>query len=227
MIAGSPIIAVSAACATVRDETCPTKAHWVSQEMVLAIVDAGGSPVVVPVGLPDLAAAALMNTARALVLTGGDDVSFPGAPHRAERADAIRDRSDHSLFRLARKRHLPVVGICRGMQLIVFTTGGELGKVAGHASQPDMSSGRHGIEVSRQSRLGSVLGPGPISVTSLHQYAVQQTGEYRPVAWSTDGVIEAVEHPHRWELGVQWHPELDPTPLAEALFRALIDAASQ
>lgn len=225
MIKVRPTIAVSAARVTLQDEICPTKAHWASQEVISALADAGGLPVVTPVGLPEMAVAALVDRADALVLTGGDDISVLGAPHRAARVDPIRDRSDLALLRLARQRRLPVFGICRGMQLLAVTAGGRLGPVVGHTSKPDASPRRHSVEVSPHSLLGTLLGDGPTSVSSLHQYAVQQTGEHEPVAWSMDGVIEAIEHPDRWELGVQWHPELDFTPFAGSVWRALIEAA--
>lgn len=120
----------SRVCATAAntggDDRARTAAHWVSDALLRAIITAGGVPIMAAVGLPDHASTNVVAGADALVLTGGEDIDAYGSPYRVGRTDPDRDRSEFDLLRAARDRALPVLGICRGMQLLVVTAGGRL-----------------------------------------------------------------------------------------------------
>lgn len=147
-----------------------------------------------------------------LVLTGGTDIdpSLYGQPldPRADAPDRERDALEQRLLREALSLDLPVLAICRGMQLFNIThAGGSLVQhMEGHKLPTD---GTHDVEVAPGSRLAEILGGGRQAVNSRHHQAVADVGEQLIVsAKSRDGVIEALERPDlRFAIAVQWHPE--------------------
>jgi putative glutamine amidotransferase len=154
----------------------------------------------------------------ALVITGGADVG--------DRHD--RDAWESALLDAAGIRDLPVLGICRGMQLMAVHAGGTLDQhVPDIVAHEDHSPGgdvygRTGVRVEPGSRLAAVLGAPP-PVACHHHQSVREHPGFIAVAWAPDGLLEAIEDPeHRFRLGVQWHPEVDAD---HGLFRALVDAA--
>jgi len=170
----------------------------------------------------DPIAASMMERADGLILTGGGDVDpelydGPG-PSRGVKPE--RDRFELALIRHARQRGLPVLGICRGCQLLSVATGGRL-----HSLREDPRRRRyhnrwraHPVQIEPDSRLASIVGQSHLShVRSLHGQAVHQPGpDTRIVARAPDGIHEAIERvgdersdPEApWLIGVQWHPEL-------------------
>ncbi len=221
-----PVIAISAARGRVDGGSGTSSAHWVSGEVVAALGDHGGSPFVLPVSASSTAVSTAAERADALVLTGGHDISAFGMPHRCANSDVTRDASDLLLLRIARSRQIPVLGICRGMQLLVASLDGQLHSVERHGATTTTPTHRHWVNPVAGSRLASIVGEEAFSANSLHQYAVSDPGSHEPVAYAEDGVIEAVEHPTRWEIGVQWHPEFDFGVTSQRLWRAFVEAAS-
>jgi len=146
----------------------------------------GLSPVIIPNNV-DSANAALEHTAvKGVLLTGGDDlVSYGGdAPER--------DATERFLLRYCLDRKLPLLGVCRGMQLLQDHFGVKLTKVAGHAATS------HSIEMDGQQ----------VSVNSFHNFAaLESTADLEVKARSDDGVIEAVSHKYFPAQGIMWHPE--------------------
>jgi putative glutamine amidotransferase len=128
---------------------------------------------------------------------------------------------------------LPMLGTCRGCQLLNVALGGTLvphlaGEDGRHSARNRWAEPVHTVSVLEGSVLRTVLGPGVVGVNSLHHQAVAEVGTgLRAVAWADDGVIEAVEGVDgNRALGVQWHPELLLTPPGNAtLFRWLVDEA--
>jgi len=174
----------------------------------------------------------------ALCLCGGEDMepSRYGAPvdPKTEPADAKRDALELALLATARERDLPVLGICRGFQVINVACGGALVQhVDGHreANGPIVP---HVAEVAPGSKLAEACGTGPFSVNARHHQAVADR-DLAPGLVATariDGFVEAFEDPsRRWLVAVQWHPErsIDPDMSAEGtkIFRAFVDAASR
>ena len=145
-----------------------------------------------------------------------------------------RDGFELELARLAHERHIPCLGICRGMQVMNVTLGGSLYRdlyncgvtERGHRQEPPYDRTTDTITIAAGSLLATVLGTaGAFDVNSMHHQGIDHVAESLTVAArSDDGVVEAVEDPsRRFYLGVQWHPEyLDRH---RGLFSALADAA--
>lgn len=182
---------------------------------------AGGRPVV----LPGSAAVDLLDVVDALVLTGGGDVDplrYGGDPGSGVDVDATRDRDEIAVVRAAAEAGVPLLGACRGLQVLVVAFGGTLtGDLGAGHLLPDVG---HPVSTRPGSLVHDVLGPRP-AVTSLHHQSVADPGPcWSPSAWADDGVVEAVEWTANEDwlaLAVQWHPELENVSGA-ALFAWLI-----
>lgn len=187
---------------------------------VRALVGAGLTPVLVPPLINPAQADDVLSAVAGLVLTGGEDVhpaSYGESPHaRLEETDQARDAVELALYRAARARRLPVLAICRGIQLVNVAEGGSLYQDLPSEKPSPVNhvdpKGRHALRIEPASLLHRTIGD-PESVNSRHHQAVKQlaTG-LRAVAWAEDGIIEGAEPADRsapWLLGVQWHPEDD------------------
>jgi putative glutamine amidotransferase len=200
--------------------------------------DLGARWTVIDTSLPPDDVARALHTDAVLLLGGGDvDSELYGvdgpAPHEYG-ADARADRFCIDVIRSAVDADVPVLGICRGSQLINVAFGGTL--------VPDIedSALHHGpgsdlfvdetVLITPGTRLRAVLGADELVVRTGHHQAVAEVAPaLRLAAVALDGVVEAIEHPDAWVLGVQWHPEeayaVDGT--RPALFGALLGAARQ
>jgi gamma-glutamyl-gamma-aminobutyrate hydrolase PuuD len=150
-----------------------------------------------------------------IVLTGGNDLAhLPGAVMPAPE----RDATELALLDHAVTRGIPVLGVCRGLQLLVTHAGGTLRAVPGHVARP------HPIEPCGRS--GWPLRVG--TVNSFHDWGVARDAVGRGLdvlAVAPDGTVEAVADPDRAVVGVMWHPERAPADDADlALISALLDA---
>lgn len=193
----------------------------VNRSYVDAVIDAGAIPVVLPVIDPS-DVDGLLRSVDGLLLSGGVDVepSRYGAERipEVEIVDPARDDLELALVRAAADLDIPVLGVCRGMQVLNVAFGGTLiqhlpgaDTVDGHRDRVRVAEVIHDVEVLPGSRLASVLGTERLGVNTLHHQAVDRIGHgLVPVAWSIDdGIVEAVEHVGTGRmLGVQWHPEL-------------------
>jgi putative glutamine amidotransferase len=216
-------------------------ASWSSWDRVAAAllpqryveaVRAGGASVLLlpPLGIDD-DPAALLSRLDGLVIAGGADVNpvrygeLAGPATAGWRDD--RDVSELALLDAAADLDLPVLGICRGMQLLAVHAGGRL-----HQHVPDRTGterhspgpglyGPNEVDVAPGTRLAGILG-GHVTVPCHHHQSVAEHPGFVPAAWCTDGVLEAMEQPGaRFVVGVQWHPETDDD---RRLFRALAAA---
>ncbi|HEY4895984.1 MAG TPA: gamma-glutamyl-gamma-aminobutyrate hydrolase family protein [Solirubrobacteraceae bacterium] len=204
-----------------------------------AIERAGGIPVAVP-PLEGEGIADLLEHVSGVLLTGGPDLdpAFYGCDPHPELGplDASVDAFEIAMCRHADGQGLPILGVCRGAQVLNVARGGTL-----HQHLPDLTGGdvehrqpepgdrtTHDVLVAPDSRLAQTTGGGPVAVNTFHHQAVERLGEgLRPVAWAPDGIIEAIEgEDGPFALGVQWHAE---TLIGEAeqlaLFALLVDAA--
>ncbi len=169
-----------------------------------------------------------------LILGGGDDIEaalYEGDAVAQVRVDPERDALERELVDLAWARGLPVLGICRGAQMINVARGGTLhGEV--RAAYPEarhrrLVLRRKRVAVRADSRLGALLGVSHCRVNALHHQAVDRTGEgLRVVAEDRHGMVQALEASDgRFVLGVQWHPEFQLlAPEQQRLFRGLVEA---
>lgn len=180
-----------------------------------------------------------------LILTGGLDVvpeRYGESPHpKVKRTDDARDAFELALLRDALAADLPVLAICRGHQLLNVALGGRLlqhidsGEHDAHRKVEGVPSRWHRVRLAPGSRLRALLGADEIEINSRHHQAVLPetlAPGLEPVAFSPDGLVEAVEsREHRWLIGVQWHPELaeaDHPGFAQRcqpLFAALVEEA--
>lgn len=149
-----------------------------------------------------------------LVLAGGPDVEpvrYGAAPEPdCGPPDRVRDAWELALARAALELHVPLLGICRGMQLLNVLLGGTLVQhMDGHSGAPGVFAA-HAVRPVAGTLLGEVL-PEPVSVPTYHHQAVARTGHgLVACAYAEDGTVEALELPvgeHPFVLGVQWHPE--------------------
>jgi putative glutamine amidotransferase len=198
-----------------------------------ALQDAGGVVILLPPGPPEHAAPAL-DGVHALVIAGGPDVDpdrYGAERHpRTGGARAERDEWELALVRAALDRDLPLLGICRGMQVLNTALGGTLVQhlpdvVGSDVHAPLVGAhGRHAVRLEAGSRLAAICGER-CEIATHHHQAVDVLGAGLVArGWADDGTIEAVEAEDRtWTVGVQWHPEAYD---GHALFSALAAAAA-
>jgi putative glutamine amidotransferase len=203
------------------------------------VTGAGGVPVLLP-PVPGVATA--LSRLDGLVLTGGGDLDPAGygaePDPRTSRVHPGRDRAELELLAAALADGLPVLGICRGMQLLNVARGGtlcqHLASGAGHRPAPG-TFGSHPVRLAPGSQLASILRPGGgqadlmLAVPTAHHQGIARLGNgLIPVAWAEDGLVEAVElapgpGQHPFILAVQWHPEASQD---QRLMSALVAAAA-
>lgn len=197
-----------------------------------AVQMAGGAPVLLPATRgtdPEVVVSRLDG----LMVTGGGDIDahrYGAEPSPAAGGvDAERDEVESAIIEVALDRRLPVLGVCRGCQLLNVVLGGTLVQ-----NLPDVTDLNHLVPDARSelihmvtlepgSRLESILGADRLNVNSIHHQAIEQLAPgLQSVAAAPDGVIEGIEDPRRPVVGVQWHPEsLVPAPEHVALFEWL------
>jgi putative glutamine amidotransferase len=225
--------------------------HWqdacragVNAAYVSAVTRAGGVPLIVSQLMGDASAARALEACHGLLLTGGEDVdpSHYGAEPAAAlgSVDPERDGFELALFAAARAASLPILGICRGIQLINVALGGTLyqdlpterpGSVD-HNPNVARTDRTHHVRLEPGSRAARALGVDRLVPNSFHHQAIKQLAPgLIATGWTDDNLIEAVEgrSGDPWLLAVQWHPEemhADPAAPERALFGALIAEAA-
>jgi putative glutamine amidotransferase len=204
-----------------------------------AVTLAGGLPLMVASLEPELAREYCAG-ADGIVFTGGADIDpalFGRQPEPGlGRVEPQRDGFELALYRAARERGLPILGICRGIQLINVAEGGTLHQHvpalpnAIQHSQHDISGPpSHVVALDAGSRLAEALGRREIKVNSYHHQAIDELGgRLVAVGRTADGLVEVVEGGgEEFLLGVQWHPEMNFRDYPEHFlpFRMLVEAA--
>jgi putative glutamine amidotransferase len=197
--------------------------HWtlpaalVPLRYVSSVELAGGRPIVVPPS--DDGVEETLDALDGLILSGGADLD-PGAE---------RDRGELALLSGALERDLPVLAICRGMQLLNVAQGGSLHQHLpdvigheGHREKPGAFS-EHSVRIAPGSRAAAILGE-EARIKSTHHQAPDRIGEgLEPVGWADDGTVEALERTQgTFAVGVLWHPEEGED---KRLFEALVEEA--
>lgn len=220
-----PVIAITPVPRDVETGYGQDRADTVARGFGDAVAAAGGLPISLPQVAAEVADAQLEHV-DGLVLSGGQDIDLPGAAGEDRWIDPARDRHEFALWEAARERQLPVLGVCRGLQLANVALGGTLiANVEGHDAAERHADELQEVEVEGGSLLAGILGAGPCLVNTIHHQALDELGDgMRVSARSSDGTIEAAELPGEpWFVGVQWHPELLPgRPSGDALFSALV-----
>jgi putative glutamine amidotransferase len=233
-----PMIGISAYCEQARWGVWDVDAVVLPRRYADRVAQAGAIPVLLPpmAGVEDA-----LSRLDGLVLSGGGDIdparygAKPGPHTTSVRAE--RDAAELALLQAALSRGLPVLGICRGMQLINVALGGSL-----HQHLPDVvgteehapkagAFADHDVTIAPGSRLAAIIGAAgperPVPVPTHHHQGIDRLAAgLTAMAWTPDGIVEAVAlDPGRspFVLAVQWHPEAGEDL---SLFRALVTAAA-
>jgi len=200
---------------------------------ITAIEESGGAAVVIPPAYDESSVDAVLDRIDALVIAGGADVdpaSYGDDPHETtDRPRLDRDATERRLYRGARDRGLPVLGICRGMQVMAVEAGGRLlqdlpsaGYGLAHRKRPGTFT-EHDATFAEGSLVARILGTTGTVVNSSHHQAVADPGSLTVTGHASDGTLETLEDPDAaFVLGVQWHPEMTED---RRLFEALAVAA--
>jgi gamma-glutamyl-gamma-aminobutyrate hydrolase PuuD len=214
--AGVPLIGISSYLQEATFDVWQVHSALVPAVYLQAVERAGGRPLVIPptpVGVTEV-----VDVLDGLVLSGGGDIDpqlFGADAHPAlDQVDIRRDDGELALLRAALDRDLPVLGVCRGVQLLNVAYGGDIlqhvPELVGHDDHKQQAGvfGRHAVRTAAGTRLADLVGEAA-NVPSHHHQAVGAIGKGLVAsAFAEDGLTEAVEDPARpFCIGVQWHPE--------------------
>jgi len=215
----------------------------VSSDYANAISDSGGIPLLIPLleNYDKKKVQDIIQCIDGLLLTGGEDIDpmyFNEQPlenkaHELMKIDQARDSFEMALLKEAFKVQKPILGICRGHQLINVCFGGSLYQdVESHlASLDDKTKLVHSVMFKENSILEEIFNAGQLKVNSFHHQSIHQLAkDFQIIACSSDQVIEGIEYNgHQWILGVQWHPEMlyKKYKIHQNLFEKFIEVVSQ
>jgi putative glutamine amidotransferase len=206
-----------------------------------AVLNAGGAPVIIPAEQDRASLERILAAAQGIILSGGPDLNprsygeepLPGLGE----VDEALDRMELAAARLAIETDIPLLAICRGIQVLNVALGGSLyqdiptqrPESICHNPKADKGVNTHRVLIEKGCRLRQMMGKSAIWVNSKHHQAIKGLGAgLVPAARASDGVLEAVELPaKRFVLGVQWHPEgtWRDDPWSKKIFQAFVHAA--
>jgi putative glutamine amidotransferase len=208
-----------------------------------AVELAGGAPIAIPLQLGEETLSGIFARLDGLLLAGGADVhprefGEEVAPFWRGEIDRERDIVELNLLRWAMHEQMPILGICRGIQMLNVAAGGSLyqdidSQLTNPLHHPQIKGNppnfrAHSIDIDPQSRLSRVLSTTQIEVNSRHHQSVKQVAPgFCVTARAPDGVIEGIESTNgHFALGVQFHPEnlIDDDPRMVRLFQEFVDA---
>ncbi|HZW83575.1 MAG TPA: gamma-glutamyl-gamma-aminobutyrate hydrolase family protein, partial [Candidatus Deferrimicrobium sp.] len=231
-----PVIGITASHIEEEINTYPREYY------INAVLRAGGIPILLPIVTEAEIAEHYLTLINGLILSGGSDVGpahFGQEPVKGTgRVYWERDCFELTLTQRALDLNMPILGICRGAQVLNIAAGGDiyqdiytqLDGVCEHSQKAERSIPWHTVALLQDSKLGSVFGSGEIRVNSFHHQAIKTVAAgFKIVAKAKDGIIEGIEATkHKFVIGVQWHPEaLVKDKASVSLFTALIKASSQ
>lgn len=235
----APLLGITTAGKSLLDAT---PIVYANDAYVNALIQAGAVPLLIPFAIAEADWKSLCCRLDGLLLTGGGDLDpalFNGETHpKVYGVEPARDHLEIGLTRIAVESGLPLLGICRGVQVMNVALGGTLyTHLADQFPNPlrhdyftetPRDYLAHRVTVDDQSRLAAILGKTKLEVNSLHHQGLNRLApSLKPTAWATDGLVEGVEiDEHPFAVGVQWHPEwLPDSPPMQALFCAFVQAA--
>ncbi|RKX71838.1 gamma-glutamyl-gamma-aminobutyrate hydrolase family protein [candidate division WOR-3 bacterium] len=209
---------------------------FLARDYVNAIVRSGGVPLMLPLLDPG-GIDQVIKAVDGLLLSGGFDVSpilYGREPKGVGKIDPDRDRFEIEIVHRAYRRRLPILAICRGIQLLNVALGGTLMqrlKGLKHFQESERSKPSHSITIEPGSIFYQIARKKKILVNSFHNDAIDNLSpKLRPTGWAEDGIIEVVEGKNRANiLGVQFHPEcmFDSDPVMRRIFQWFIKVANR
>ena len=194
---------------------------YVHHDYHKSVANNGGIPIIVPFINAEIALETLP-LCDGIILSGGEDVDpqFYGRDPHPQLGPTIpeRDKVEIAIVKYALENNIPLLAICRGIQILNVALGGTLiqdipcqvKEPIQHSQIVKRSRDTHWVNIENDSKLFQLLGSEHVRVNSLHHQSIDRiASELRVVARSSDGVVEAVEyvHPCTFTVGVQWHPE--------------------
>ena len=216
---------------------------YVNKDYVDAVIKNGGIPLIIPMTADKETIIEQMLMVDGLILSGGHDV----CPHNYGEEPKqnlgevlpIRDKYDFMLLSEAKKRKIPILGICRGCQIINVFEGGSLYQdlsyikseveIIKHSQDHSPEMKTHTAIVEKGTKIYEIFGENEIMINSFHHQALKDIAkEYKVTVRAKDGVVEAIENMnYPFLVGVQWHPEMlhKHHDDANKIFKALIDEA--
>ena len=186
-----------------------------------SVIEAGGTPIIIPPTENTATMASMLDRVDGLIFSGGGDINplYLGEEPLPQLSsiNAVRDSQELLLARLAADRQLPILGICRGLQVMMAAFGGKLyqdiykeaSASLKHSQEAERHVATHTVTISEGSKLQQTIKSERLAVNSFHHQAVKEAAPgFAVTALSPDGLIEAVESTtHKSMIGVQWHPE--------------------
>lgn len=228
-----PLIGVTTSIHSTTNDYC------LRHEYITAIRLAGGLPMLIPPGEPNLNS--IVEWVDGLLFTGGGDLdpkTYNGVEHPTiYNVNRERDRFELSLAKFALESDIPILGICRGLEILVVASGGklvphlpdEVGEKIMHR-QTQSCPAEHNVHILPGTHLAQIMGAGETNVVSWHHQAASDIpNRWRLAATAADGVIEALEHQdHPWAFAIQWHPEISLNDSRQQrIFRTFVHTAQQ
>jgi len=233
-----PIIGIPASISTGREVA--GERFFVSENYIAAIVSAGGVPVILPPAVDFGGIMQQMRMVHGLLLIGGYDVdpALYGQEPLPGLGPVFPDRDAYEIAVACAAAHQgkPLLGICRGIQVVNVAFGGKLyqdlsqfpGPILQHYQKGHRSAPGHNVELRKETLLRRIFGQETVRTNSYHHQVIMDVAPGFVINGRTsDGIIEGIENKAATILGVQWHPEMlqKNDPLMRRLFSWLIDSA--
>ena len=238
-----PVIGISCFCNLGKKGTNETPYYRVSKNYIEPVIKCGGIPFIIPSFIGESLSEKILNIIDGLVMTGGcgssdkdDRIEIKEKPRTLRGQNERRYIADRYLIEAALKRDMPIIGMCRGMQMICETAGGKLnykfldemntGGVL-HRQKEKGSIPTHTISLKEGSQLQKILGVSEVKVNSFHnQFCAEPGKNFKASAWANNKIVEAIESPvYRFALGLQFHPEkmCNEYPIFIKIFKAFMN----
>ena len=197
------------------------KRAYVNKDYVDAVIRAGGVPLIIPFSTDKEVIISQAQLIDGLILSGGHDISpyNYGQEPSQKIGETFPERDTYEMILLeeSKKRDIPILGICRGFQLINVAAGGTLyqdlslipGNILKHDQVSNPTLKTHKVEIKENSFISSIFGKETMVNSFHHQVINKVANDFIVVAKASDGVVEAIEHKtYKFLVAVQWHPEM-------------------